>query len=336
MAQTPSPSSRPDDPDHPDGPDRADHAETGDRLGRPSGPDRPGGPDRAETGDRPGPRGAPAPTTDLDRAQADLAEHGYCLVAEALSAGQLAAVRQALVRAAAEDVADGHATIDSGGANQRVWQLLNRGPEFRQLAQHPVALELMGRLLGGHVPRHVGGLPDDLPNLLLSNIAANIAGPGGEPQYIHADQVFVPLPWPPYPLTASVMWMLDDFTADNGATRVVPGTHTTGRNPDRGAHAQAVPVEAAAGTALIFDGRVWHGTGANTTDARRHGILAYYSVPWLRQQENSTVSVNGEVLAAMSPVLRRLVGFDPYAFYGMIDGVRGGVARVLAGTRSDR
>jgi ectoine hydroxylase-related dioxygenase (phytanoyl-CoA dioxygenase family) len=266
----------------------------------------------------------PAPTRDLDEARDDLAEHGYCLVAEALAPAELEAVRQRLVDVAAEEVAADTATIDSGGANQRVWQLLNRGRVFCELAAHPVALELMTGLLGGHVPEHVGGLTDDLPNFLLGNLAANIAGPGGKKQYLHADQVFVPTPWPAFPLTASVMWMLDDFTEENGATRIIPGSHTRGRNPGPGDGEGIIPAVAPAGTALVFDGRVWHGTGANVSDDRRHGILAYYSVPWLRQQENHTVSVSDEVVASMTPTLRRLIGFDPYAFYGMIEGVRGG------------
>ena len=278
----------------------------------------------------------PAPTRELAEAGSDLAEHGYCLVADALSPHELAATRARLVSTAEAEAAAGTATIDSGGANQRVWQLLNKGPEFRALAAHPLALEMMTALLGGHIPKHVGGLQDDLPNFLLSNLAANIAGPGGKPQYIHADQVVVPLPWPPFPLTASVMWMLDDFTEANGATRVVPGTHKLGSNPTREAASKTVPIEGPAGTALVFDGRVWHGTGANTTATRRHGILAYYSVPWLRQQENHPVSVSNEVISSMSPTLRRLIGFDPYAFYGMIDGVRGAATRDLVAWRGSR
>jgi ectoine hydroxylase-related dioxygenase (phytanoyl-CoA dioxygenase family) len=263
----------------------------------------------------------PTATTDVARAEADLAEHGYCLIAEALSGDQVAALRTRLIDVADEEVRAGRATIDSGGANQRVWQLLNRGAEFCALAEHPLVIDVMGRFLGGHIPRHVGGLTDDLPNFLLSNMASNIAGPGGKAQYLHADQVFMPLPWAPFPMVANIMWMLDDFTADNGATRIVPGTHKLGRNADRSAKADTIPAQGRAGTALIFDGRVWHGTGANITDQRRHGILAYYCVPWLRQQENSTASLKPDVVASMSPTLRRLTGFDPYAFYGMIDGI---------------
>jgi ectoine hydroxylase-related dioxygenase (phytanoyl-CoA dioxygenase family) len=123
------------------------------------------------------------------------------------------------------------------------------------------------------------------------------------------------------------MWMMDDFTDANGATRIVPGSHAEARNADPEAVGRTVPVEAPAGTAMVFDGRVWHGTGANATDVRRHGILAYYSVPWLRQQENFTVSCSREVVDVMTPELHRLVGFDMYAFYGMIGGI-GGAGRV--------
>ena len=276
----------------------------------------------------------PEPTTDMMRARRDLELHGYCLVADALTPAELSAVRSRLVDVAAREAASGEATLDSGGANQRVWQLLNRGSEFRKLAEHPIAMEFMRTLLGGHVPTQADD--DGLPNFLLSNLGSNIAGPGGTPQFVHADQLFVPLPWPPFPMTASVMWMLDDFTEANGATRIVPGTHTTGINPTPDAATRTVPAEGAAGTALVFDGRVWHGTGANTTKDRRHGILAYYTVPWLRQQENSPVSVSNEVVAEMTPTLRRLIGFDSYVYYGMIDGVRGAATRDLIAWRASR
>ena len=67
---------------------------------------------------------------------------------------------------------------------------------------------------------------------LLSNIDANIAGPGGNPMFLHADQSFAPPPWPPWPMVANAMWMLDDFTDENGATRVVNDFETIGVTAD--------------------------------------------------------------------------------------------------------
>ena len=55
------------------------------------------------------------------------------------------------------------------------------------------------------------------PMFLMSSITANITGPGGHPMYLHYDQDYVPGPWPPFPLVANIIWMLDDFTEGNGA-----------------------------------------------------------------------------------------------------------------------
>ena len=76
----------------------------------------------------------PRPTTDRARMSEDLDEHGYCLVADALSGKELAALQSAVDRAAREDIDSGNPFVDEGGANQRLWQLLNRGPEFVALA----------------------------------------------------------------------------------------------------------------------------------------------------------------------------------------------------------
>jgi len=254
-------------------------------------------------------------TTDLARAKADLAEHGFCLVGDALEPRTVDSLRRKVAERAAREVEDGTDYVYENGSNQRVWTLLNKGAEFVELALHPLALQMMEHLLGY--------------GFLLSNIDANIAGPGGKPMFLHADQSFVPDPWPwPFPLVANIMWMLDDFTPENGATRVVPGSHKLGHGPEpadlagRPGRAATEAVVAPAGTALVFDGRLWHQTGANTTEGeRRHGILAYYCRPFMRQQENWFVSLRPEVLEAAPARLRQLLGYENYLSLGMIDGM---------------
>jgi ectoine hydroxylase-related dioxygenase (phytanoyl-CoA dioxygenase family) len=249
----------------------------------------------------------PVTTRDLRQAKADLAEHGYCLIEEALPSARVAEVRARLVELAEQEVADGTHYLYEDGCNQRIWSLLNKGECFIELAVDPTVTELMNHLLGF--------------GFLLSNIDANIAGPGGKPMFLHADQSFVPPPWPPYALVANAMWMLDDFTAENGATRIVPGSHRKGEGPMPTIEACGVPVEAPAGTAMVFDGRLWHQTGANVTAAeRRHGILAYYCRPYMRTQENWFLSIDPEVLAG-HPELRPLLGYDLYFSLGMVDGM---------------
>lgn len=250
--------------------------------------------------------------SDLVQAKADLAEHGFCLIEGALSAEQVSSLRARVMELAAQEVADGTDYVYEGGANQRVWSLLRKDDAFVELACEPTVMTLMDHLLGF--------------NFLLSNIDVNIAGPGGQPMFLHADQSFMPPPWP-FPVVANVMWMLDDFTSENGATRIVPGSHALERGPDYGPADMArpaVPVVAPAGTAMVFEGRLWHQTGANTTgDQRRVGILAYYCRPYIRQQENFFMSLPPDVQerTKRDPRLRQLVGWDHHLSLGMIDGM---------------
>jgi ectoine hydroxylase-related dioxygenase (phytanoyl-CoA dioxygenase family) len=248
------------------------------------------------------------PTTDLDQAKSDLAELGYCLIEGLLAGDRLAAIRARIVELAAAEVADGTDYVYEGGANQRVWTLLNKGDEFADLALDPTVTELMNHLLGY--------------GFLLSNIDANIAGPGGKPMFLHADQSFAPPPWPAWPMVANAMWMLDDFTPENGATRVAPASHLKDQGPVPTVEDTLTrPVTGPAGTVMVFDGRLWHQTGANVTvGERRHGILAYYCRPFIRQQENWFLSIDPAVLERR-PELRPLLGYEHYFSLGMVDGM---------------
>ncbi len=234
---------------------------------------------------------------DMARYKAALEEHGYCLVNGALDPQELTDLRDTLIRVGAEEVANGTDYVYDDGSNQRVWVLLNKGRCFEELVQHPVALELVGHLLG--------------PGFLLSNVNANITGPGGKPMFLHSDTDYVPAPFPPYALVTNVMWFLDDFTDENGATRIVPMSHRLGHPPDYGQRYDTVAVTGPRGTAMVFHGGLWHQTGANRSrDQQRHGILTYYCRPFLRQQENFFKSLDDTVLARATPQLRQLLGYE--------------------------
>jgi len=238
-----------------------------------------------------------------------LDELGYCVVPDALDDAQLAAARDALDRAAAQDDADGTALrYGPDGANQRLWALLNRGDEFIRLAMHPLALAVVRSGLG--------------PDIQLTNLSANITGPGGDREIgrLHTDQGFLPEPWP-YQLATNVAFFLDDFTEENGATLVVPGSHLKLEVPDHTLAPQApARITGKAGSMAVWDGRLHHATGLNrTADQRRRGIFATYNLPFLRTQENWCRSLD-QTLLERFPGLAALTGFEEWQTLGSVNG----------------
>lgn len=243
----------------------------------------------------------PAPTDDLDRAEHDLATHGICAITGVLTDEQLRSAHDELYAAAAADRARGREQkfaldYEHDATNQRVWNVLSRAPIFQDLAEHPVALRLLTSVL-------------DWP-MLLGNLSANITGPGGGEMVLHADQIFVPTPWPTDPQGANAAWCIDDFTADNGATCFVPGSHLLHRPPEPGDDVTPVPMEAPAGSLVVFESRLWHRTGFNrTADQHRAGIFGWYTKPIYRQQENWFLSLDPIIRQFGSDTLLTLLGF---------------------------
>ena len=137
-----------------------------------------------------------------------------------------------------------------GRRTQRIYSVLSRTRVCDRLVDHPRVLAVLDRLL--------------MPNYLLSALQVINIQPGESAQLAHHDDGFYPIPRPRAPLGAATIWAIDDFTADNGATVVIPGSHRWGkRRPSPDDH--ALPVVMPAGSCLFFVGTLWHGGGANTT-----------------------------------------------------------------------
>lgn len=247
----------------------------------------------------------PPLTRDLDQAAEDVRAFGVARIEGVLHGAALARVRDALYRAAASDRERGWnsrfiSDNPEDHTNQRVWGLLSRDPVFSDLAEHPTALHFVRTFLGWPA--------------LLSNISANITGPGGGEMVLHADQGFAPQPWGGIQ-GLNVAWAIDDFTDENGATRIVPGSHRHNRTPtpDDGLH--TVALEAPAGSAIVMEGRVWHRTGFNRTEDRhRAGIFGFYTLPIYLPQENWFLSLNPAVRHYASDTLLQLLGFKAARF----------------------
>lgn len=239
---------------------------------------------------------------DAAEARQHLTDHGLAIMEDVLDAEGLALVRDALQRGIEADRESGvqlHGfSFDPDTLNTRVFNLIGKDQVFRDLVQHPIAVELV---------RHVIGEP-----FLLSNFSANVTAPGSGAMGLHADQGYVPAPWPPYPFAVNIAWALDDFTVENGATRFVPGSHRRDHGPGRvSAREKTVAITCKAGSIFAMDGRVWHQTGANASAGdRRAGLFAYYVRPFIRPQWNWYLTLAPEIVREAGPLLREMLGYE--------------------------
>jgi ectoine hydroxylase-related dioxygenase (phytanoyl-CoA dioxygenase family) len=133
--------------------------------------------------------------------------------------------------------------------------------------------------------------------------------------------MLIPLPKPHVPIVCNTMWALTDFTAENGATRILPGTHKADRDPQFGEeYPGAVAAEMARGSILVFNGSVWHGGGANRTGTRRVGIAMNYCAGYIRQQENQQLGIPPTLVKTFPRRLQELIGYSVYnGLVGHID-----------------
>ncbi|MBH0779787.1 phytanoyl-CoA dioxygenase family protein [Nocardia bovistercoris] len=252
----------------------------------------------------------PVPTRDLETADHDLAEHGVCVVLDAMETSFHDEVRRALYHAADGDVRRARTRDYAYGGddhvNQRLWNLPSRDPVFCELAEHPLGLRFVEQTLGWPA--------------LLSSMSANITAGGGGSMVVHADQGYVPEPWH-RPHGINIAWCVDDFTLTNGATRYVPGSHRHQRNRRADEElGELAPLVAPAGSMIAMEGRLWHTNGANTDDTRRAGIFAWYTLPIYLPQENWFLSASPSIRQFGSDTLQTLLGFRPRVL-GRINGL---------------
>ena len=192
-----------------------------------------------------------------------------------------------------------------GFDTKRIYALFAKVRGFDELATHPLLLGVLDRVLGHYQ---------------LSGPVGIDIGPGESAQGLHRDDVVYPLSWPHPQVVLNTMWALDDFTEENGATLIVPGSHRSSpadKPPDDDAIAATMP----AGSVMFYVGTVWHGGGANHTEQRRLGVILEYAASWLRAQENHVTAVPVDVMRTLDPRLQELLGYNIFPpFLGYVDG----------------
>src|SRR3954471_4104663 len=227
----------------------------------------------------------------VDAVVAGMDTDGYCIVEGLMALADVAVARPSL-RALLDDTPTGRNDFE-GYRTQRVYALFAKTRAFDAAAIHPLLLGVLDRLLGYYQLSAPTGIQIE---------------PGEKAQVLHRDEGIYPLPRDFGNVVVNTMWALDDFTEANGATRFVPGSHRwTDRQPT--ASDEIVHATMPAGSVAFYDGKVWHGGGANTTDRPRLGVILEYVVAWLRPQENHVLAVPREVVAELPERLQELLGY---------------------------
>ncbi|MEW6267795.1 MAG: phytanoyl-CoA dioxygenase family protein [Thermodesulfobacteriota bacterium] len=227
-----------------------------------------------------------------------IAKDGYTIVEDALEPDLVDALAADLLRLEKElDIRPARNEFE-GTRTWRVYNLLVHGKLWERVPVHDSVLPV------------VEGVLDE--GCLVSSLSSIAIGPDETAQPIHADDQLMPLAKPHVATVCNSMWALTDFTEENGATRIIPGSHLRDHSPIYGKHYDSVPAEMKKGSVLIWHGSLWHGGGANRTSERRVGIAMNYCAGWIRQQENQQLGIPREVARGFSPRLRELVGYGVY------------------------
>jgi ectoine hydroxylase-related dioxygenase (phytanoyl-CoA dioxygenase family) len=249
--------------------------------------------------------GADLPTildvTDADEIAVRLERDGYAVIPGLLGLEAVAAARAELDPLL--DTAEWGTGFD-GTRTKRAWAPLAVTRRLDQAALAPVVLDSVERVIG--------------PGTQFGISCAIQVHPGQQAQVLHYDQGIYPLPRD-RDVMITTLWALDDFTAANGATRFVPGSHLRpAGKPDAD---ETIPAEMPAGSVLLFVGRLYHGAGANTTSRPRLGVVIDYVQPWLRPCEAHTLSASHEQVRQLPQRLQELLGFNqPTPYLGFVNG----------------
>jgi fumagillin biosynthesis dioxygenase len=229
------------------------------------------------------------PATATQHHLQELREQGFTIMEGAMSPDQLTRARAAIDRL---NNAPG-AAPESARLRIHV-NLTNRDEVFRELVQHRGLLDVIEPILG--------------EDCILSGVNHHTVYPGTKAGMIHRDRMIwgPSLFWMDQPVGINVGWAFDDFTLENGATLIQPGSHL---DPHITGDPQT-PVIVPAGSFFLFDDRTFHRSGENCSSAPRRSAFVFYIRSWLKPQTDHKRSTSSEIITSASPTLLRLLGFQ--------------------------
>ncbi len=224
--------------------------------------------------------------------------NGYALLPNLIGRAETAEARRIILECSETALVKGLPGRNAATGQRTVAKLLHRGEIFERLVQHPRLIEVAETLLG-----------DDMT---LSSYAARILEPGAREMGAHIDYPYWAMRGPfnmRPPLMLQVIWMMQDFTEENGATLVVPGSQRRGVAPDAAGFArEAIPITGVAGSAIVSHGLLWHNTSPNRTGEPRVSMLINYGAKIIRPMEPKIAEAPPQVLGRASEKMRQLLG----------------------------
>lgn len=218
----------------------------------------------------------------------------------------------------------------NGFKTLRVSGILAISKTSAELVEHPKVLEVVNAIL----------LKNCL-NYRIGSLTGIEILPGETDQPLHTDVGIYPIKIPNMELQMSVMWALNDFTKENGATRVVRGSHlghinkkgsveyikrkkNDYPNPDYEKHAdKTVQAIMPKGSVLFYLGSTLHGGGANKSNTSRTGLVNTYALGWLRQEENQYLNIPREIALQHSKTIQKLMGYQTHRTLGAFQNLDG-------------
>ena len=259
----------------------------------------------------------PKPTKEITQIRKDFQKWGYALIEEGMSKKQCKVfIERLLEQAEGEKLANVNSLTPSG---QYVHTLINKGKVFRQCIEQDIEAVQAGALIENFLNETLG------KGWICHSFLANGAEKGYYPQVLHIDQS--PLsPWitEEAPALVNTLYIPQDVNEENGGTLIIPGSHKNiikaGSNGNVGKLNPAINLEANAGTIMLFDGRLLHGTGVNKTSKIRFVAAMSNVKSWMRSQENWIISVDPEIIKNASPKLLHRMGLQAVTYGGTIEG----------------
>jgi ectoine hydroxylase-related dioxygenase (phytanoyl-CoA dioxygenase family) len=197
--------------------------------------------------------------------------------------------------------------IYGDGNMQRVYNLVTKENQFRQLLENSIIHDVMRKIFHRDTFHS---------KYYLTSFHANVLAPEASPQIWHID-ANVPEPLPDWNIRANVNFLVQDYTGSNGATEVIPGSHRWLRKPTlkeaNSLNPSSITIEAPKGSAIVWHGYLWHRSGQNTTKSSRIALLSTYAAGFLREvslEENVFLSSNPSIQNLFSSKLKRILGWS--------------------------